>query len=204
MSAQYDGPVYRPTDHGITPEDLDRLEGIITKRFELYKQANQGHGMYDFYTPYIILGKILFRFDIVIHYDSDRIVQTLLRFELEDERYHRMNTSLDGGVIDHGRFRSKTIREILDKFIECEFVYLKTHNRIMTLEGYVEQETIDKVFQDPSVECSVCHDAISPQLTTSCKHPLCLECYLSLKKRTCPICRKCLDPDCEACDDSDE
>jgi len=39
-------------------------------------------------------------------------------------------------------------------------------------------------------ECCVCHDLTISK--TGCKHHMCLECWSQLKKRSCPMCRKCL------------
>jgi hypothetical protein len=47
-------------------------------------------------------------------------------------------------------------------------------------------------------ECCVCYER-TKNATLKCHHPICLQCISTLSK--CPICRKCLNCDC---DESDE
>lgn len=194
--------MYEPMKNDITEENIDNLVNIITRKWNLYKKDNK-YGTYYFTTPDIKLGKIIFSFCIVINYSNNEIKETYLEYTIDDNCYSYMNREQTSKLIDIHYFRSKTIKELVSKFINSKFVYHKAQNRITTLETFEDHKTIDKFFHS-DIECSVCNDLISPSLITSCNHPLCLECYLSLKKKTCPICRKCLNPDCEHSDSEDE
>jgi hypothetical protein len=44
-------------------------------------------------------------------------------------------------------------------------------------------------------ECCVCYERTKSM--TKCKHYLCLQCRPQLKEEKCPICRKCLNCDCD-------
>jgi hypothetical protein len=52
-----------------------------------------------------------------------------------------------------------------------------------------------------SVQCVACME--DTEVKTDCNHPLCIQCNQNLKKRNCPMCRRCMNCDGD-CDCNDE
>jgi len=87
------------------------------------------------------------------------------------EAYDELNTLIDG----------KVFSKITGKFVDKDLYDIQ--QQVVELFGY---EDLD--------ECCVCSELTT--LKTECRHPLCLECWVKLKKRKndiqrqCPMCRQ--------------
>ena len=66
------------------------------------------------------------------------------------------------------------------------------------IEELTGMENITPCYDD----CCVCHD--STLTKTDCGHHLCVQCWVSLKKMKCPICRECIKYINEESDEEDD
>jgi len=66
------------------------------------------------------------------------------------------------------------------------------------IEELTEMQNITPSYDD----CCVCHD--STLTKTDCGHHLCVQCWVSLKKMKCPICRECIKYINEESDEEDD
>ncbi len=94
-----------------------------------------------------------------------------------------------------------------DGFVELiERLKLLKFNRIAGIFETEPTDYFEKYYTSKNIvldiqDCSVC---LEPTRTkTKCKHYLCWRCYDELTSNKCPLCRGCLDYECD-CDDCDD
>ena len=172
----------------INKEDIDNIVKVIYNKFEEYKSKTFG-----FTTPIIRLNNIRFIFQIVCFYHSKEDKENwVLRNIILDDDDLIIEEGSEIIIIKPKYFNSKTLQELIVKYVNSKFVYDKYDNKIMIYEDYLEEECVRKLFHS-NIECCVCYDNLLGNIKTKCGHDLCLECYNKIKgKKKCPVCRACL------------
>jgi hypothetical protein len=132
----------------------------------------------------------------------------------------KIRVTMDGDTDDMELFRSIIVRDCEKMNIDVETEKVKTIFETLKFNKFVGEfvcdnsrhfatESIDEFDEMENIEttydsCCVCHDATLTE--TPCGHHLCVQCWVSLKKMKCPICRayiKYLDLDDEDSDDDE-
>jgi hypothetical protein len=179
----------------INKEDIDNIVKVIYNKFEEEKsKVVKDDFDFDYNTPMITLNNVVFLFQIVCRYhknweqketwDLQHIIEDTGFYEFLEEDIH--------DSINYQYFKSKTLRELIVKYVNSKFVYDKCDNKIMRYEDYLEEEIVRKLFHT-NIECCVCYDNLEGNFKTKCGHYLCLDCYNKIKgKKLCPMCKACL------------
>ena len=179
----------------INKEDIDNIVKVIYNKFEKEK-SKEVKDQFNFYynTPIISLNNIRFIFQIVCFYysEEDKENWKLRHIILDDDDLNVEEGSVPSLEIKPKYFNSKTLQELIVKYVNNKFIYDKYDNKIMLYKDYLEEECVRKLFHS-NIECCVCYDNLLGNVKTKCGHDLCLECYNKIKgKKKCPVCRACL------------
>ncbi len=190
--------VYKIKD--FNKEDIDNMVKIITKEKEKF-ELKHTNTPFKYRSPRLKLDYCYFCFRF-IHLGSGSWV---LGFVIINDIFYKPEP-YHNEYLDYDYFESKTLKELIVKYINNSYYYDKHSNEICRYEKYEENQLVRKLFPT-NIECSVCYDSLSGDYKTKCNHHLCLECYHKLQgKKLCPLCKKCLccgviEKDCE---DEDE
>ncbi len=179
----------------INKEDIDNIVKVIYNKFkkETSKEVNDNYNFY-YNTPIITLNNIRFKFKIVCLYRSKEEDKHnwVLKYIIMNDDYLEFDDEYNYSYINQLYFNSKTLRELIVKYVNSKFVYDKQENKIMIYKDYLEEETVRKLFHT-NIECCVCYDNLAGDFKTKCGHYLCLDCYSQIKgKKLCPMCKACL------------
>ena len=184
----------------IKKEDIDNIVKVIHNKYEKHKTiANNKHFVFTYNLPHINLNNIRFSFRLRSYNDCNAITLSdkwRLEYIIFNDNFYNVHIDI-ANIINSEYFESNTIKELIVKYVNSEFVYDKCDNKIMRYEDYLDEQCIRKIFHS-NIECCVCHDNMSGDFQTKCNHDLCLECYNKLKgfnfngKKICPYCRACL------------
>lgn len=176
----------------VCKKDIDILVEIIYHKFEDERAKNVDNILHFYYdTPTITLNNVKFYFSILCYYhDKTDNENWNLKFVIRNDEDFDFDEAPATIISDY--FHSKTIQELLVKYVNSKFVYDKCDNKIMRYEDYSKEECVRKLFHT-NIECCVCYDNLSGVFKTKCGHYLCLDCYTQIKgKKLCPMCKSCL------------
>ena len=191
----------------INKEDIDNIVKVVYNKFEEEK-SKMVKDYYDFYynTPMITLNNVKFLFQIICCFHKKREQKECwsLKHIIMNDTYLKFDDEDMNSYIDYKYFESKTLRELIIKYINNKFVYDKQDNKIMRYEDYLQEQSVRKLFHT-NIECCVCYDNLAGDFKTKCGHYLCLDCYSQIKgKKLCPLCKACLccgEQDTEECEE---
>ncbi len=175
----------------INKEDIDNIVKVIYNKFEEEKSKIVDTNYHFYYnTPIITLNNIKFLFHIYCYYNKNHRESWYLKCEIQNDE--EFDFDKNPNVINYKYFESKTLRELIVKYVNSKFVYDKCDNKIMRYDDYLEEETVRKLFHT-NIECCVCYDNLSGDFKTKCGHYLCVDCKIQIKgKKLCPMCKECL------------
>ena len=183
--------IYQAKD--INKEDIDNIVKVIYNKFEEEKSKEEKE--WSFYDTTIInLNNVEFSFIIKcnFHKEGKQKEDWNLIYVIENDRDIISYINDKDDYINYKYFQSKTLRELIVKYVNTKFVYDKCDSKIMRYDDYLEKECVRKLFHT-NIECCVCYDNLSYNLKTKCGHRLCLDCYNKIKgKKLCPMCKACL------------
>ena len=190
----------------VVKEDIDNMIKRIYDRFEEEK-SKAVHTWNKFYYNIcsdITLNNIKFRFQIKCFYNiKDNEENWELRhYILNDELYLNFEDHSLDMTINSNYFNSKTLKQLIVKYVNTKFVYDKCDHKIMRYKDYLEEDCVRKLFHT-NIECCVCYDNLSGYFKTECNHYICLDCINQIKgKKLCPMCKSCLS--CGGNEESDD
>jgi len=176
--------------------DIDNMIEIINK-----KKFECASGRFTYTSPTLKLDCCEFRFLFTYLENSGWV----LGFRITNDDFYQ-EKSFRSEYVDLSYFKSKTLKELIVKYINNSYYYDKHSNEICRYQNYKENKLVRKLFPT-NIECCVCYDSLSGDYKTKCNHDLCLECYTKLQgKKLCPLCKKCLccgipEKECEDHDD---
>jgi hypothetical protein len=197
----------------VNKQDIDNVVKIIYNKFQQEKpppNTEFTRFIFAYELATITLNNIKFRFKIYCQYLSEQNQEFQEFWELRciilNDNYLNYEEYLDkrSERINFEYFMSDTLRELIVKYINTEFVYDKYDNKIMRYDDYLQIQSFRKLFHS-NIECCVCYDNIAGDFKTKCGHYLCVDCYSQIKgKKVCPMCKICLCCGSEPEEESDE
>jgi len=173
--------VYKITN--FNKDDIDNMVEIINKKKEKF-DFEYPNARFTYRSPKIKLDYCDFYFTF-IYMPCDKWILGFVIIDFYEEQPFHCE------YIDSDYFMSKTLKELIVKYINNSYYYDKHSNEIARYEKYKENKLVRKLFPT-NIECSVCYDSLSGKNKTLCNHDLCIECYTKLDKKLCPLCKKCL------------